>query len=136
MPHIPEVIISAFADEAANRKTAVEQFSALSAIGLKYYSPRFIDVNATGEIKHVVDLNKSEYKSLKKWQEEYDMSVTSIGARVGKVKLLDQEDKSHNVFVPFNKYLKTEVARTIQCALELETKLIRGFSFYHPLPTL
>jgi sugar phosphate isomerase/epimerase len=132
MSNNPEVIISAFADEAANNKTAVEQFSALSAIGLKYYSPRFIDVNGTGEVKHVVDLSKDEYKSLKKMHQEYDMHVTSIGARVGKIKLLDQEDNSHNVFVPFEEYLKTEVANTINCALEMETKLIRGFSFYHP----
>src|SRR6202041_2441846 len=38
------VILSAFADEAANQKTAVQQFSALAAIGLEYYSLRFVDV--------------------------------------------------------------------------------------------
>ena len=66
----PEVLISAFADEAANHKTALEQMTALSAIGLRYYSPRFIDVNGTGEVKHVVDLNKAECKRLLKWHDE------------------------------------------------------------------
>jgi len=43
MPEQPQVILSAFADEAANQKTAVQQFAALAAIGLQYYSLRFID---------------------------------------------------------------------------------------------
>ena len=128
----PQIIISAFADEAANHKTAVEQFSALAAIGLKYYSPRFLDVAGTGEVKHVVELDESERETLKKLHAEFDMHVTSIGARIGKVKLQDIDDGSHNVFVPFDKYLETEVASTIRTALELDTKLIRGFSFYHP----
>lgn len=132
MPNNPSVIISAFADEGANRKTAIEQMSTLAAIGLKYYSPRFIDVNSTGEIKHVVELNKTELKTLTQLHAEFDIHVTSIGSRIGKIKLLDQDDGSHNKFVPFNKYLKTEVAATIRAAHALDTKLIRGFSFYHP----
>lgn len=128
----PLVLISAFADEAANHKTALEQMTALSAIGLRYYSPRFIDVNGSGEVKHVVDLDQEEYKRLLEWHDEYGMSVTSVGSRVGKVKLVDQEDSSKNVFVPFNDYLEGEVRKTIVAAQQLGTKLIRGFSFYHP----
>lgn len=132
MPDTPHVLLSAFADEAANRKTAIEQMVALAACGLNYYSPRFIDVHAKGEVKHVVELNKAEYTELNKLHDEFDVHVTSIGARVGKVKLIDQDDGSHNKFVPFDKYLKTEVAATIKAAHALDTKLIRGFSFYHP----
>ena len=44
MPDNPSVILSGFGDEAANHKSAVEQFSAFAAIGLQYYSIRFIDV--------------------------------------------------------------------------------------------
>src|SRR5690606_883796 len=113
-------------------KSAVEQFAAISAIGLRYYSPRFIDVEGNGNVKHVVELNKSELKVLNKLHDEYGMRVTSIGARIGKIKLIDVDDGSHNKFVPFDKYLKTEVASTVQAALALGTKLIRGFSFYHP----
>ncbi|MCH8992690.1 MAG: sugar phosphate isomerase/epimerase [Acidobacteria bacterium] len=93
------------------------------------------DVAGSGEVKHVVELNKAEYRALRKLHEEYGMYVTSIGARVGKVKLLDVDDGSHNVFVPFKKYLTGEVKATIRAAHELETKLIRGFSFYHPRGT-
>ncbi len=130
-----QVIISAFADEAANHKTAIEQLAALAAVGLKYYSPRFVDVQGTGEVKHVVELTDGEYAALKTLHAEYGMHVTSIGSRVGKVKLLDQDDGSHNKFVPFAQYLETEVAATIRAALALDTKLIRGFSFYHPAGT-
>ncbi|MCA9114988.1 MAG: sugar phosphate isomerase/epimerase [Planctomycetaceae bacterium] len=132
MPARPQVLLSAFADEAALHKTAIEQLAALSACGLRWYSPRFVDVSGSGQVKHVVDLNKSEYKDLKKLHEEYGMSVTSIGSRVGKVKLQDVDDGSHNKYVPLREYLRTEVASTIRAAVELETKLIRGFSFYHP----
>ena len=129
---VPHVLLSAFADEAANRKTALEQLSALAAVGLKFYSPRFIDVNSTGEVKHVVTLNKAEYQTLAKLNQEYGVRVTSIGSRIGKVKLKDKEDGSHNKFVPFKEYLKSEVASTITTAHALDTRLIRGFSFYPP----
>ena len=132
MPSNTEVILSAFADEAANHKTALEQFSALAAIGLWYYSPRFIDVTGDGQVKHVVELSKSEYKKLVSLHHEFDMHVTSIGSRIGKIKLRDVADGSHNVYVPMKRYLKTEVAATIRAAHALDTKLIRGFSFYHP----
>ena len=128
----PTVILSAFADEAANHKTVVEQLSALAAIGLRHYTPRFLDIDGSGTVKHVVDLTKREYKRLGKLHDEYGMSVTSIGSRIGKVKLLDVDDGTQNAFIPFDKYLKTEVASTIRAAAELDAKLIRGFSFYHP----
>ena len=56
MAHKPSVIISAFADEAANRRTALEQMTALAALGIRNYSPRFIDVFDLSVTQHV---NKS-----------------------------------------------------------------------------
>ena len=90
----PSVIISAFADEAANYRTALEQIPALAAIGVRKYSPRFIDVLGDGKIEHVVDLNPEKLERLKKYHAQYGVSVSSIGARVGKVKLIDVEDGS------------------------------------------
>ncbi|MEX1230296.1 MAG: TIM barrel protein [Planctomycetaceae bacterium] len=128
----PEIILSAFADEAANTKSVVEQMAAMSALGLRYYSPRFLDITGEGKVQHVVDLNKADTNALKKRHAEYGMSVTSIGSRIGKVKLKDSDDGSHNKFVPFKKYRDNDVAQTISQAVALETKLVRGFSFYHP----
>jgi sugar phosphate isomerase/epimerase len=129
----PRVLLSAFADEAANHKTALEQLTALAAIGLSHYSPRFIDVDGSGQVRHVVDLDAGQREKLKTLHREFGIRVTSIGARLGKVKLRDEPDQSHNKYVPFADYLKGEVAATVRTALDLETTLVRGFSFYPPL---
>ncbi|MFO0917246.1 MAG: TIM barrel protein [Planctomycetaceae bacterium] len=128
----PRIILSAFADEAANSKSAVEQFASLSALGLSYYSPRFIDVRGSGQVKHVTELDKDELQQLARLQADYGMHVTSIGSRLGKVKLVDVNDGTHNKYVPLKKYLETEVSATIKSAVALGARLIRGFSYYHP----
>ncbi len=128
----PTIVLSAFADEAANSKTAIEQLSALSALGLRYYSPRFVDVSGTKQVKHVTELTDDELARLKSLHDEYGMQVASIGSRLGKVKLLDVDDGTSNKFVTDEKYRQTDVAMTIRAAHALGSKLIRGFSFYHP----
>jgi sugar phosphate isomerase/epimerase len=133
MPNRPQVILSGFADEAAIRKTAVEQFAALAALGLQYYSLRFIDVG--GGIKNIMNLTKGEITKLRHLEAEFGMNVTSIGSPIGKVKLSKADDGTQNRFVPFKKYLATEVRRACDLAHAFETKLIRGFSFYHPQGT-
>jgi sugar phosphate isomerase/epimerase len=130
MPDRPQVVLSGFGDEAANHKTAVEQFSAMSAAGLQYYSLRFVDVG-TG-IKNVMKLTKSEITKLRHLEDEYGMNVASIGSPLGKVKLRDVDDGTSNQYVPFDKYLDKEVGRACELAHAFETKLIRGFSFYPP----
>ena len=135
MTNRPSVLISAFADEAANYRTALEQMTALAAIGLRSYSPRFIDLSGSGDVQHVVDLSADQYERLNEFHAEFGISVTSIGARIGKVKLLDVDDGTHNGFVPQEEYLVGEVARTVNAAKSLNTKLIRGFSYYHPRGT-
>lgn len=130
---MPSVILSGFADEAANQKTAEQQFSAFAALGLQYYSIRFID--AGNGVKNVMQLNKSEITKIRHLENEYGLNVATLGSPIGKVKLLDKEDGTKNRFVPFKKYLKEEVAKACELAHAFETKLIRGFSFYHPKGT-
>ncbi len=130
MSDVPRVTLSGFGDEAANQKTAVQQFAAFAAIGLQYYSLRFIDV---GEgVKNVMKLSKGEVQTIRHLEDEYGLNVASIGSPLGKVKLLDVDDGTKNAFVPFKKYLDKEVKRACEIAHAFETKLIRGFSFYHP----
>jgi sugar phosphate isomerase/epimerase len=126
----PQVVLSGFGDEAANHKSAVEQFAALAAIGLQYYSLRFVDVG--GGVKNVMKLTKSEITKLRHLEDEFGMNVASIGSPIGKVKLRDVDDGTSNAFVPFDRYLEKEVGRACELAHAFETKLIRGFSFYHP----
>lgn len=133
MPVAPRVIISAFGDEAAIYKTAGEQYSALAALGLEYYSLRFIDVGSG--IKNVMDLTKSEITKLRHLEGDFGLNVASIGSPIGKVKLVSADDGTNNRFVPFKKYLASDVAKACATAHAFETKLIRGFSFYHPKGT-
>ncbi len=129
----PTVILSGFADEAANHKTDVEQFAAFAALGLEYYTVRFID--AGGGIKNVMQLSRSEVRRIRHLEDEYGLSVSSIGSPIGKVKLVDVDDGTKNAYVPFKKYLANEVHKACEMAHAFETKLIRGFSFYHPKNT-
>lgn len=133
MPSQPQVILSGFADEATIHKTAIEQFAAFAALGLQYYSLRFVDVG--GGVKNVMKLTKSEITKLRHLEDEFGMNIASIGSPIGKVKLRNIDDGSDNRYVPFKKYLKTEVRRACELAHAFETKLIRGFSFYHPRGT-
>ena len=103
MPDRPQVVLSGFGDEAANHKTAVEQFAAFAALGLQYYSLRFVDVGSG--VKNVMKLTKTEITKLRHLEDEYGMNVASIGSPIGKVKLRDVEDGTKNRFVPFDKYL-------------------------------
>src|SRR6195256_6278035 len=126
----PQIVLSAFGDEAAIHKTAAEQFSALSSAGLQYHSPRFVDV---GEgVKNVMKLTKNEITKLRHIEDEYGMNVASIGSPIGKVKLRDVDDGTSNPFIPFARYLKKKASRACELAHAFETKLIRGFSFYPP----
>ncbi|MCA9175362.1 MAG: TIM barrel protein [Planctomycetales bacterium] len=128
----PQVILSGFADEATrvNEKTAVEQFAAFAALGLQYYTIRFID--AGHGVKNVMELTTPEIAHVRHLQDEYGLNVSSLGSPIGKVKLKDVDDGSSNRFVPFKTYLKKDVAKACELAHAFETKLIRGFSFYHP----
>ena len=127
------IILSGFADEAANDKLAVQQFAALAAAGLQHYSIRFIDV---GEgIKNSMLLSKAELKTVVKMQQEYGLSVATMGSPIGKVRLLDVEDGTTNKYIPFKKYLQTDVKHACEVANTIGTKLLRGFSFYHPKGT-
>jgi sugar phosphate isomerase/epimerase len=79
-----------------------------------------------------MQLSKAEIARIRELEAEYGLNVSSLGSPIGKVKLLDVEDGTKNRFVPFKKYLQDEVKKACELAHAFETKLIRGFSFYHP----
>jgi sugar phosphate isomerase/epimerase len=124
------VLLSALADEAAFDLTAVEQFTAMAALGLEYYSLRFIDLGAG--VKNVMNLSMADIRKIRHLEDRYGLNVASIASPIGKVKLVDREDGSANRYVPFKSYLAKDVARACELAHAFETKLIRGFSFYPP----
>ena len=120
MPETTSIILSGFADEAANQKLAVQQFAALAAAGLQYYSIRFIDVGSG--IKNAMALTTEELKTVGTMQAEYGLKVATVGSPIGKVKLLDIDDGTANRFVPFKQYLDTEVKHACEVASALGTK--------------
>jgi sugar phosphate isomerase/epimerase len=124
------VLLSALADEAAFHLTAVEQFSALAALGLEYYSLRNIDVGKG--VKNVMQLTLGEIRKIRHLEDEYGLNVASIASPIGKIKLVDAADGTKNAYVPFKQYLAKDVAKACELAHAFETKLIRGFSFYPP----
>ncbi|MDO5309525.1 MAG: TIM barrel protein [Planctomycetia bacterium] len=126
----PQVVLTGFADECSNTKTMVEQFATFAALGLQYYSIRF--VNLGDGVKNVMTLSAEEIHRVLDYQNQYGLNVSSIGSPIGKIKLLDVEDGSKDRYVPFEEYLETEVKRVCDLAHMFETKLIRGFSFYQP----
>ncbi len=125
-----ELLLSGFADEAANEKTIDQQFVAFASIGFSYLSLRFIDVGSG--IKNVMDLDASELDLIRSKLDEYGLRVSSIGSPIGKTKLLDVDDGTSNSFFEPQQYLENQVVRACQIANKLDCKLIRGFSFYHP----
>lgn len=130
MTATPPILLSGFADESALSKQANEQFAALAAIGLKYYSIRFVDL---GEgIQNVMTLRQDQIATLQKMHTDYGLRVSSIGSPIGKVKLLDVDDGTSNKFVPFDQYLAEDVQTACDRAAAFDCKLLRGFSFYHP----
>lgn len=133
MPSAAEVIISGFADEGPEDKKAEAQLTMLAALGMSYYSLRFVDVGQG--VKNVMQLSRREIRRLQRLHADFGIRVASIGSPIGKVKLVDEEDGSTNVYTPFKTYLKKEVARAVELAREFDTRLIRGFSFYHPRGT-
>jgi len=125
-----DVILTGLADEGPVSKRAEEQLTLVRGLGLSHYSLRFVD--AGGGVKNAMQLNAEEVARLQRLHQEFEVSVSSLAAPIGKVKLLDVDDGTSNRYVPFDEYLKGEVARSIELARAFETKLIRGFSFYPP----
>ncbi|QEG25033.1 sugar phosphate isomerase/epimerase family protein [Mariniblastus fucicola] len=126
----PQIVLSGFGDESANDRTMDQQFSAMSAIGLRYMSIRFID--AGNGIKNVMSLDDAEIATVKQKLDEYGLKIATLGSPIGKAKLCDVDDGNGAPYKPFDAYLEEDVNRACDLAEAFETKLLRGFSFYHP----
>lgn len=129
----PPILLSGFADEASSTKLPGEQFAAMAALGLRRCTLRFVDMG--NGVKNAMGLTKPEVKQLKKQLDAFGLEVATLGSPIGKVKLLDVEDGTANQYTPFKKYLKGDVAKSCELSNALGTKLVRGFSFYHPKGT-
>lgn len=130
MTQSPQLLLSGFSDEAADLKLIDQQFSVMAALGLKYFSLRFVDLGQG--VVNVLGLSDGQIALIAQRMGDYGLQVSSVGSPIGKVKLKDVADGTGTPFRPFDDYLEKEVPRICQIAQALGTKLIRGFSFYHP----
>src|SRR5437870_2446898 len=97
-----EVILTGLADEGPVSKRAEEQLTMCRALGLSYYSVRFIDLGSG--VKNVMQLTDEEVRRLQKLHADFEMRVSSVASPIGKVKLRDVEDGTNNRYVPFERY--------------------------------
>lgn len=105
--------ISGFSDEI---DTNIEkQFETLNTLGIKHFEVR--GVNG----KNISELDDIELKNLKNMMEQYNISVSSIGSPIGKIKITDDFDSHFKLFM-----------RVVDIAKYLDSKYIRIFSFYPP----
>ncbi len=104
--------LSGFSDEISSDTTI--QFEVLKKLGIKYYEPRGIDG------KNISELLDNEILALKKKMEKFEISASSIGSPIGKIKLSDDFDEHFNLF-----------KKVVKTAKMLNARYIRMFSFYH-----
>src|SRR5947209_11697298 len=109
MPSTPDVLLTGLADEGPVSKRAGEQLALTRGLGLSYYSLRFVD--AGSGVKNAMQLTGAEVGHLRRLHAEFEVKVSSLASPIGKVKLLDVDDGTANRYVPFDRYLKEEVAR-------------------------
>ena len=128
-----DVVISGYCDEICVDKNLEQQFAVSTAIGMRFISLRFFDVG--NGIKNILKATDAELDAILGLLNQYELRVSSIGSPLGKVKLFDIDDGTPNTFRDFDDYLRVEVNRTCEIATRLKTRLIRGFSFYHPQGT-
>ena len=127
-----KVILTGFADEGqvSTGRGAVDDVPRVGAVVLQ---PEVHRRRRRGEKRHVVDRRRGG--AVAELLEEFEINVSSIGSPLGKVKLLDADDGTHNRYVPFERYVAESMPRAVELVQAFGAKLIRGFSFYSPKGT-
>lgn len=119
------VILSAFADEASQKPR--ELFTAVSALGLRYYTPRFFDFGS-GPINSML-LSPQQLSEIYELQKEFGIQAATFGSPIGKTKLVDREDGNKAQFASLETVL-AKLDHAIALCKGFGTKRLRAFSFY------
>lgn len=128
------VILSAFLDESVpveDRKDLEQQLLVGQALGLKYWTPRFVFDPETGANANIVTLPPAKVKAIAARSRELGFRIGCIGTAVGKVKLADVSDGNAAPYRTHEQHMEF-LAQAIEVAHLCEAKFLRAFSFYPP----
>lgn len=130
----PSVILSAFLDEGVpveNFKDLDQQLIVGQAVGLKYWTPRFIYHEDAGQNVNIVMLPDEKVKEVAERSEKAGFKIGCIGTAVGKVKLEDVDDGNKAPYKTHAEHME-DLKRAIEVAHITGAKFLRAFSFYPP----
>lgn len=128
------VILSAFLDESVpveDRKDLEQQLLVGQALGLKYWTPRFVYDAAAGANANLVTLAPEKVRAIAARSRELGFRIGCIGTAVGKVKLVDVSDGNAAPYRTHAQHLEF-LRQAIDVAHTCEAKFLRAFSFYPP----
>jgi len=130
----PAVILSAFLDEGVpveDCKDLTQQLLVGQALGLKYWTPRFIFNEAAGENANICTLSDEQVRSVSDASAAAGFSIGCIGTAVGKVKLEDVDDGNRAPYKTHEQHM-ADLKRAIEVAGICGAKFLRAFSLYPP----
>ncbi len=128
------VILSAFLDESVpveDRKDLEQQLLVGQALGLKYWTPRFVYDPTTGANANIVALAPEKVQAIADRSRELGFRIGCIGTAVGKVKLVDVSDGNAAPYRTQAQHLEV-LRQAIAVAQTCGAKFLRAFSFYPP----
>lgn len=124
--------ISAFLDEAVPNwqvKDIHQQLLIGQALGLKWWTPRFVYDPLSGENKNLVDLADNQIKAVIKASKKAGFQIACLGTGIGKEKLVDVDDKNKAPYTT-PEQSKEKMERVLKVAEWGDVPFIRAFSFY------
>lgn len=128
------VILSAFLDESVpveDRKDLEQQLLVGQALGLKFWTPRFVYDAAAGANANIVSLAPEKVQAIAARSRELGFQIGCIGTAVGKVKLVDVSDGNAAPYRTPAQHLEV-LRQAIAVAQTCGAKFLRAFSFYPP----
>lgn len=128
------VIVSAFLDEGVpveNSKDIEQQLLVGQALGLKYWTPRFVFDAESGTNRNIVTMDDAKVKAIAARSRELGFRIGCIGTAIGKVKLADVADGNAAPFKSHGEHLR-DLERAIAVAHLCSAKFLRAFSLYPP----
>jgi len=127
----PDVLLSAIIDEAVESKEIETQMMIAAALGLEYYTLRFVDVLGRGQVQNVMQLVDWQLQYILSLQEKYGLKLASVGSPIGKSRLwVYEDDQAEGYMVPSSVLDQTK--RGCDIVNTLGGKILRGFTFYIP----